>query len=45
MAGTRAGGLKAAATNKAKYGKNFTPKLAEKVAKTEELADSITIQS
>ena len=45
MAGTKAGGLKAAATNKAKYGKGFTPESAKKVAKTEERVDSIIIQS
>lgn len=31
MAGTKVGGLKAAATNKAKYGKNFMPGLVLKV--------------
>ena len=30
MAGTRAGGLKAAATNKAKYGKNFYSRIGKK---------------
>ena len=45
MAGTKAGGLKAAAKNKSKYGKVFTPELVRKVAKTEELVDSIIIQS
>ena len=45
MAGTRSGGLKAAATNKAKYGKGFYSRIGKKVAKTEELVDSIIIQS
>ena len=30
MAGTRAGGLKAAATNKAKYGKGFYSRIGKK---------------
>ena len=30
MAGTRAGGLKAAATNKAKYGKKFYSRIGRK---------------
>ena len=45
MAGTKAGGIKTAATNKSKYGKDFYSRIGKKVAKTEELADSIIIQS
>jgi hypothetical protein len=33
MAGTKAGGLKAAATNKAKYGKEFYAKIGSKGGK------------
>ena len=34
MAGTKAGGQKAAATNKARHGADFTQKLAPKVARS-----------
>ena len=33
MAGTKAGGLKAAATNKAKYGKDFYSRIGKKGGK------------
>jgi uncharacterized protein len=33
MAGTKAGGMKAAATNKARYGKNFYAKIGAKGGK------------
>ena len=33
MSGTKAGGMKAAATNKAKYGKEFYARIGKKVAK------------
>lgn len=33
MAGTKAGGIKAAATNKAKYGKNFYSRIGKKGGK------------
>ena len=41
MAGTKAGGMKAAATNKAKYGKEFYARIGKKVAKMVTLAVSL----
>ena len=38
MAGTKAGGMKAAATNKAKYGKEFYARIGKKGAKMVTLA-------